>query len=324
MPNYSSQIFIDDRNRLIIEEFFNEKNIISAEAERKGPCFDRKLRKLVLNGKWALTPEHDLSIRLSGRDSSKIGKNLILRGEIVKTTGSSLSFRVRHSDTISGLRSKTVELKGVWSQDANNRITFKVSKAKGRYDVLRFQGAWKVNKRNELVYNYVKTDLKRRTKEEKTLIFKGFWEVKKKRLVYRFEGFPRSYFAFKVALQTPSLRASSGTIKYQVGIRYYVGKVFRERRQVVTLFGTWKISKELEVSFEVAYSGRNKRSLIFTAEKVFREGSSLWVSLKDEEGKKLGIEVVFTKRFLEDAELFISLSHDAYESKVLGGVKLIF
>ena len=324
MSNYSKQIYLDDSNSLIIEEFFNEKNVVSTEIESKGPSFNRKLRRLVLDGKWSLTPEHDLSLRLSGRNSPSRGKNIILRGEIVKTTGSSLSFRVRHSDAISGLRSKTVELKGVWKEDANNRITFKVSKAKGRYDVLRFQGAWKVNKRNELVYKYVKTFLKKRTKKERTLIFKGFWDIKEKRLVYRFEGVPGSYFAFKAALQTPSLRASSGTIKYQVGIRYYVGKVFRERTQVVTLFGTWKINRELEVSFEVVYYGRNKRSIRFIAERIFKKGTSLRISLKDEEGGKLGIEVVFAKRFLEDAELFVFLSHNVYENKVLGGVKIKF
>jgi len=283
MPVKVSEISTDDRNRLVL------LNAVTPE--------ENIFRKAVLDGKWSLTPEHDLKIRLSASRLFPAGKTVILKGDIEKATGGGLTFRVRHSDTLSGIPSRSIELKGRWSADSYNRITFNVAKSRGRYDVLRFQGAWDVNKRNTLTYSYVRTRMKTRTRKEHTLVFQGWWDLGASRLVYRVEGSGDSFFAFKAALQSRSLRAADGVIKYQVGIKYLKENVYSECRRTVSIYGTWKVGRGLTASFEAAYSGGKHHKTRFEIEKQIGKSA---------------------------AEIFLILSRSAAESSIMGGLRVRF
>lgn len=324
MPKRSSQLSIDPKNRLVVTEIVKDSSKeASYEATLVSAGRGRALQKMVLDGKWSLTGEHDLKLHVLGSESPYFGKTLILRGTIESVDESTLAFRVRSSSAVSGLRSQTIELKGVWLADANNRLTFNVAKANGRYDALRLQGAWQVNRQNELIYKYSKTDLKTRVKKENIIIFKGWWDFGRRRLIYRFDASKDSYFSFKAALEAKRLKGSDGKIKYQVGIKYLKEKVYRTKRQTVTIFGTWKLEKDLRVGFEVAYSSF-KRTVSFEVEKLLGKGGKLTASLKSASGEKLGFEVMFSKAFNRDTEAFLALSRMGEDSRIMGGVKVKF
>ncbi len=336
MPNRSSYLDIDSENRLVITEVLKgaerypsaEKGGGRAKASYEGAVIEvggkKRVRKIALDGVWSLTPEHDLRFRVSGAESAFYGKTIILRGNIERVNGTALTFRVRQCDTVSGLRTSTIELKGRWRADSNNRITFNAARSRGKYNVLRFQGAWRVNRNNELIYKYSRTALRTKVREERTLVFKGFWELGKGRVVYNIEGSDESFFSIKVALRSRSLRASAGAIKYQVGIKYYRKGSYRRLRQTVTIFGTWKLGVDLAVGFEVKYSGGKRRLTTFTVEKLIGEAGSVSVSLKSEKGEPLGFEVTFSRAFKTDAELFLTLARHAAESRVTGGLRVRF
>ncbi|MFQ5952279.1 MAG: hypothetical protein ACE5JK_02620 [Candidatus Omnitrophota bacterium] len=305
MPSKAPRIKVDSKNRLVV-------------SGGKLP------EKVVLDGRWSLTEEHDLKLHLRASKSGLSGKTVILRGDIEKVTGSSLAFRVRVSENISGLRTGSIQLKGRWQADSYNRITFHAAKSRGRYDTLTFQGAWQVNGNNELIYRYVKTYLKTKIRTVKTLTFKGYWQLGERRIVYRLDRADNSFFSVKAALQTRSLIAREGKIRYQVGIRYQRRKVYRKARETITIFGVWKLDKDLKIAFEVKYSGRKKQEMRFIVEKLVAKGSTISVSLKAESGEPLGIQVKFTKTFKNDAELFLSLSRYPDESRIMGGVTIKF
>ncbi len=260
-----------------------------------------------------------LSSRSRGQIRRSAGKTIIFRGDIKKVTGSQLIFAVRESDTISGLRTRAIELNGRWQADKNNRITFSAKKSSGRNDILRFQGAWSVGKRNELVYRYIKTSLKKGDKLEKLVIFKGHWDLSSRRLTYRVEGSSKSYFEFSASIGTKSLRASSGVIKYRVGIKYKEAKTFRQARRTISIYGAWKFGKDLSVRFEAISRGGKYLALSFTAEKPVGRGSTVRVALKSKDGKSLGADVTFTREFTGNADVFLTLARRPNERRVMGG-----
>ncbi|MEA3489155.1 MAG: hypothetical protein U9R44_02285 [Candidatus Omnitrophota bacterium] len=322
MKRRSGHITVDPENRLTVTDIFREVAGVTYEAAIEDSVGGKRLRKLLLDGKWSLTPEHDLKFRVSGTDSPFAGRTIILRGDVERVKGSGLTFRVRSCDAVSGTRSCTIELKGKWRADGNNRITFNVAGSRGRYDVLRFQGAWRLNRRNELIYRYTRTALRTRTRREKTLVFRGYWDLERRRIVYRIEGSNDSFFSFKAAIQSKSLRAADGSIKYQVGIKYSRRRVYRQRVQVVTIYGLWKLGKDLSVRFEVLCSGNKRRRITFQAEKMIGENGAVTVSLKTARGEKLGVEVRFSKAFSNDAELFVALGRQGRDVRIIGGVRV--
>lgn len=281
-------------------------------------------RRLVLNGKWSLTADNDLEYRISASRKGEYGESILFKGVIREVAGSYLSFSVKQVEGSKGSVSSNIKLTGRWQADRNNRITFLVFRGKSSYDSIKFQGAWEVDKKNSLIYRYSKKDLKTGTRNLQTLIFKGFWELGKNRLIYRVEGRSDSSFSFKAALQTRSIRARSGAIKYQVGIIYSQSGIRKTRRQTITIFGVWKLGRDLSLEFAVKYYGRDLHSISFGISKLVWKDGKLKLSLKSIRGRDLGLELECTKQFSNDSELFLALAHSARESKVVGGLQVRF
>ena len=316
--------FLDEHNRIVLSQKDAASRSETLLVQGAGGIVPERTK---IDGKWSLTDEHDLNLSLSASDSVYFGRTIILTGDILAASSSGLIFRVRHCDALSGARSGTVELKGVWAADSNNRITFRVAKADGRYDVLTFQGIWNVGPNNELSYKMVTTELKTKTKHEKTLVFRGHWDLYRTRMVYSLEGTDTSFFSFKAAVQTKSLMAKQGEIRYQLGAGVSSGKGKGgaiSRTVTITIYGTWKLSRDLKVSFEIKGPAAEKREIIFGIDKIFAENRKITVSLKDKKGEKLGMDITFTKVFAKDAEFFISVGNNASESRILGGLRLRF
>jgi len=326
MSERTTRIQTDSQNRIILTHTFKEtipgktsyKTVIKKAGARTAS------QKLVLDGTWSLTEEHALKFHVLSSQSDLAGKDLIFHGQIEHAGGNFLRFRIRRLEPLSGIKSGTIGLSGTWWADRYNRICFDINKGKGRYDTLRFQGAWQVNRNNELIYRYSMTRLKTKVRRLHTVIFRGFWELQKHRIIYRMEGSSGSFFSFQAVLKSHNVRSSDRGIDYQIGIRFLEREVFRKREQTVTILGKWQIKEDLKVSFEVSYSGRKRQEILFGVEKILGKGNTITVSLKDPGGGKMGLEVVFRKTFSKDRDLFISLARSAEEFRVQGGVTIKF
>jgi hypothetical protein len=300
------------------------KRSIRVQADPDNRLIIEHATRFVLDGKWSITDDHALQFHVLTADSYLSGRNIIFHGEIENVKGDYLRFRVRRSEPLSGIKGGTIELKGRWHADKDNRICFSAAKSGGRYDTLRFQGSWQVSGSNELIYRYSRTYLKTRTKERNELIFRGYWELAKHKIIYRIERADDSFLAFKASLASPRIDASIGGIRYTVGLRYEEKNVYRTRRQDVTIFGRWKVEKDLGVSFEMTYPGGKRREIAFEIEKLFAKGESVTLSLRNASGDPLGMELTLKKVFRDDAELFLALSRYGEESRIIGGLNVKF
>ena len=304
------RVHTDRGNRLIYQ--------VDSSASADGAQTPRAFN---LDGTWTLTPNHELALTLHERQRQG-GQTIYLKGALVNAEASALVFALRRSEQEGLDTAEQITLSGRWQTDAKNRLNFLVAKADGSEDRLTFQGGWEVGKHHELIYRYRQRAQSGRIASEQTLMFDGSWDITKTdRLVYRIAGSDRSVFEFKASLQSPSLLARDERIVYQVGIGLSGGRVQRQR---VTLFGAWKLNRDLSVSFEIPYAGGRVERIRFEGAYAFSPRDRLAVALQNSEREPLGLTVTFTKNMVRDASLFLRLRKDAEEQSIVGGVQVRF
>ncbi len=278
--------------------------------------------KIRFTGKWALTPGHDLKFTLYKSRTQKSGDSLILKGNILSAKANELLFSMVTRGTDNRRFIKIVKLSGQWQADSSNRLKFLVQRYRQKPDALLFKGAWQVGKHYEIIYSYKKRQLKRKVAVEKTFALKGIWQISSKRqLRFLVEGDDSSAFDFKAMLQTPIIYAKKGEVRYRVGIGV---SAKREVIRKVTFFGKWRINRDLSLDFEVRYRLGEIHLSHFKADYAIDSRNKLSFSLKNKEGKKLGVEVTFTRKFFKDAEAFIRLRHSIQERAAEAGVRMPF
>lgn len=278
-----------------------------------------RLRNVAVEGRWSLTRDHDLRFKVSGAAPAGIPGTLLFRGDIKEAGGSFLTFRVRESETGSG----TMTLKGGWRADRNNRLVFDVTGKSGKNGYLRFQGGWKVGPRNEIIYSYKKKGGGKKIKTENSLVLKGYWKIGSKRLSYYVGGADTSVFSFRASLASGTLKASDGLIRYAVGIRYRNYRAWCERRQIVNIYGRWKVHGGLKVGFE-AFAGDTSRVAVFRVEKMFRSGDRMTALIRSYRDRTLSIELICKKKISDAAELFLAFERMAEKYSVMAGLRWRF
>ena len=326
----------DERNRLLVTDTHDAlkptrvlegrasvdpKNRLVYHVESDEGFRDRSTPETVaLDGIWKLTPNHELALTVHETDQ-RTRQTLYLKGALVKAEAHTLSFALRRSERDLHT-SQQLTFSGRWRADAHNRLTFLAEKADGSADRFTLHGGWEVGDHHELRYRYRQRTGARGPREEHALTFQGAWDITaNNRLVYRLTGSDRSAFEFTASLQTPSLLAREGRLVYQVGIGVSGG---RTQRQRVSLFGTWKLHRDLSVSFEVPYADGRLQAIRFEGTYALTPRDRLAVALTTGRRERLGLTVVFTKELVPDKQLFLRLHKDAEEQSVIGGVRVQF
>lgn len=266
-----------------------------------------------LKGEWALGPNHELLYREREKK-----KEVRLKGQLVAAEPRELIFSATQKEEKGRLVTNLFKLTGSWRLDPQNRIFFEVEKESGKKDKLVFSGTWELGPHYEIIYSYETTRLKRRRKVTETLLFKGTWDLTEtNRLAFQIGGDTDQTLRFRGAFQTKSILAKEGEIRYQIGVEVE-GK---RRKKTLTFFGKWKISKDLELSFEMEYERGEKRTLHFGGVYHFNEKTSLKVELKTRDRKPLGAEVIFTRDFFgKDGQFFLRLRKTFEETAAEAGV----
>ncbi len=266
-----------------------------------------------VQGSWRLTPRHEVQYR---KKSPR--EEMILSGPLVTAGASGLTFRVEEQSEDGGLLKRQLTLQGRWEADAGNRLTFLADRQTGREDRLTLSGGWEVEE-NLLLYRFEQLDEKARRPKIHTLAFRGSWEINDPHhLTYLLEGASDSAFRFRGAFQTSSVLAKKGEVRYQVGI----GLEGKHRLKTVTLFGKWKLSRELALAFEMASTDGRRPSLLFGASYQPSSRDTLTANLTTRQGKPLGVEVIFNRQLLrKQGEAFLRLRKSLEESVAEGGFR---
>jgi len=262
-----------------------------------------------IKGSWELTKDHEVQYKKDGKNEEVKLKASLLAAES-KTLVLSLTERQIDQKIVTSI----VKLSGSWRVDGKNRINFDVERESGKKDSLVFTGSWELGENHEIIYSYEpKNGL-----PAQSLVFQGYWDLSERnRLTYRLEGDQAEAFRFRGAFQTKSILAKKGEIRYQIGIEAK-GK---RQLQTIALFGKWKLSRKLDLSFEIEYQD-GKRTLDFGGTYALGNGRGVTVNLKNEEGKPLGVQLILTKDLFDgNGAAFIRLEKSLAEKRIEAGMK---
>jgi len=327
---------IDSSNRLVISK--NSKKIIpktrfSTDINNDLICWlnepmswRRKYdlpSRIKFEGNWKLDPDHDLILNLTEKSGFKQGY-LLLNGQLISCEADKLAFEIKSVDVNGQSHIQILKLSGLWKADDKDQICFSVNK-KGSPDTLTFQGDWHINKNQQLAYTYEKTDLKTKKKKNCAITLLGYWEISaRNKLTYILSRSLDSRFDFRVQVETPNILPKSKAIKYRLGTGLKQTQMARSK--VICLYGAWRIDRKLGLLFDMEYDKGKCRSQAFGAELNFDRNNRIVFNLKDMQGEKLGISVVYSHQFLkqQDAQFFLKLRKIRADSAIEAGINIPF
>jgi hypothetical protein len=276
-------------------------------------------------GNWRLDSNCDFELYLSKAPNQYKGDALSLKGEIVSVERDELIFEIHSLDKQGQNHIRLLRLSGLWQADECNRISFIVAK-KPSPDILTLEGAWQLNKNQQITYTYEKVNLKTKTKFLRTLTFTGFWQINNaNRLTYILSKSSNSRFDFRVQIESPNLYPRQGVIKYRLGIGLKEQKPARIK--VISLYGTWKFSRKLGLVFQMDYGKGEIHNIEFGVDISLSKRDEIAFALKNKREEPLGFNITFTHRFLKklDAEAFLRLKKTLRsESAIEAGVRIPF
>lgn len=298
--------------------------------------------RISFRGNWQLNPNYDLEFNLAETKEQYKADRLVFKGEIISTDRDTLAFEIiTHEKGLSPLelsRSRfkgnvpeathiqIIKLSGSWQADELNRLGFLLKKT-ALPDTLLLEGLWQINQNQQIIYNYEKTDLKTKAKICRTLTFEGFWQISSAdRLTYILSHSSKSRFDFRVQLESPNLYPKAGVIKYRIGIGLRKDKP--SQTKIVCLYGTWKFSRRLGLMFEMDYGKGRFQGIEFAANICLHKKDEVVFSLTNKKKEPLGLNVIFTHRFLKksSAETFLRLKDilDKKERSLEAGITIPF
>jgi hypothetical protein len=269
-------------------------------------------QQLKLKGKWALDKDHNLVLTLNKWGNQIAGNKLTIESELIDAKDNMLSFAVTSKDSENHTHIYIVKLGGRWQADKYNRLSFDVEKEKGITDRITLKGAWEVNKQNEIIYTYEKSTRGKEEKTTKTVTLKGYWEIAgKHRIIYVLNKEIESELDFKVSVGKPADR----------GLQYELGVGVVPSKKTITLFGRWKVSKNLGLLFEMPYEEGKVHSVVLGGWGKLGKNHKLELRLENKIGEDLGIDVKLSRKILEgQGEAFIRALKSKEEVSVVAGV----
>jgi len=316
---------IDPHNRLIITKtgqklklprfrtvldgkFRIDKGNLLSYHLKKSQAFDIP-QQLRLKGEWSLDKDHNLILTLNKWGNQIAGNKLTIKSEFIDAKANKLSFTLATRDSLGKTHLYVLKLAGRWQADKYNRLSFSVKKERDITDKLILQGAWEVNRQNEIIYTYIKSQSKLKAKN--LLTFKGYWNITKKyRISYILNKGINSQFDFKVSLGKP--------IKKR--LRYEVGIGVRPVKRTMALFGRWKVNKRLGLLFEMPYEEGKLQSIVFGATAKLDKNHNIGFKLKNRLGQDLGMDVKLSRRILKgEGEAFIRALSLGKEASIVAG-----
>lgn len=281
----------------------------------KKPLSKDTPHQVKLKGSWSLDKNNDLVLSLDKTKRDSLGNKVILKGQLKTVSKDSLDFSLT-TKTKDKLSSYVIKLNGKWQADKYNQLTFNLKKEKSKHDILTLKGGWQINKNNQITYTYKKSQLIRKQKKDYTLTFKGHWDILgKKRISYTLDKSSTSGFDLRAYYS----QFKSNYIKYKVGISTAVKP--NPKDNVITLFGQWKLTKALGLSFEVKNKQGKPYSIKFGAEAKLTKKDTINFKLKNANNKDIQAQIELNHKILKGAgEAFIRLLKTNKQKTLLVGV----
>lgn len=270
-----------------------------------------------VDGSWELTRRHQVRYKRRGPD-----EEILLSGDLVSADARSLTFRAARAVRDGDTQRRELSLRGRWTADSKHRLAFVVERESGTREKLVLQGAWETTPQNEIIYRFQREG-KRGAKTLHQLRFEGYWTLEEdRRLAYVLDADSDSAFRFRGAFQTPTVLQKKGFLRYQLGVEV---EARRRRLKTLTLFGKWKLSRDLSLEFEIPYSGGFRRAMTFGAVYSLNDKTEVSARLSTPRGGPVGLELVLHRDFLDgNGEAFVRLRRSLDETAAEAGVRLLW
>jgi len=272
--------------------------------------------QIKLKGSWSLTETHDLKFTVNKWEKETFGNKMTLLGKIIDVKKNSILFSLTTQKKHKTQSVYILKLNGSWQADKDNRITFKVKKERGRHDILTFNGIWELNRNHQIIYRYERAHLIRKSRTIRTLTFKGHWDIRKRdRISYVIDIKSGSVFSFKTKYGI----FSDNYIKYTVGIRLSARKT--QNRRTITLFGEWKVKRNIGLIFEISSRDKKFKSITFGAKAILASKNKVLFKLKNNIGTSdLGVNLKLSRAILQkNGEAFLQILRAKNEKAILLG-----
>ncbi|HDZ77395.1 MAG TPA: hypothetical protein ENH41_04875 [Candidatus Omnitrophica bacterium] len=248
-------------------------------------------QQIKLTGNWSLDKNHNLALTLDKWNKQYAQGRLLFKGKIAKVGGTNLVFSLITKNKQNKARTSILKFSGKWRANKNNRLSFYINKDKNKYDILTFANDWRINKDNRIVYSYTRRNLKRKTVSTQRIVFKGSWDISNRyALSYVLDGVSSSRFDFKVSLGIAAQRGKKKGIKYKIGIGV--------SQKDISLFGEWIYKKDIGLLFAIEHEKGKRSTVAFSARVKLGKKNNLVFSLKNKEGRFLGIDITLSRDVL--------------------------
>lgn len=234
-------------------------------------------------GRWEWGKGNQLRLRRKGAAESAS-----LRARIIGADADGLVLAVSAEQEGQKPKRRQMTLSGRWEVVSGNRLSFVVEGTDaGDEGRIVFEGAWELGRDQQLL---ARLPLGPGARRQGLLRLAGSWAIAENgRLHYLLEN--GQALRFRAALQTPSVLARAGEVRYQIGLQ--VGK--RRASRNVSVFGQWKLGRDLSVELEMGRGPRSRTVSFATGYRV-SDASTVTVGLSAADGSTLGIEVVFSRK----------------------------
>ncbi len=274
---------------------------------------DLKDDALKTGGRWRIARSGELVYQRRGTS-----ERAALRASILEARPETLVVAVDQTQEGGKVLARTARLEGRWSVDPRNRLTFEAARGRGPADLLTFAGGWELDRSHRLVFRCALNGRGRAAATATDFTFDGAWDLPGPRvLAYRLES--GRTFSFRGSLQTPSILAKAGEVRWQLG----AGATRGRRARALVFFGKWKLGRDLSLDFELERGRGRRRALRFGAAYGIGRGGELSLGLTARTGAPLGAELVLTRDFLRgDGRAFLRFRRDAEEALVEAGTAL--
>jgi len=269
-----------------------------------------------LKGTWSLTKDHDLKITLEKSKRDRDADAVTIAGSILGAGGNSLLFAVGTRSADGSRTTYALDIAGTWQADRDNRLTFRVGKDGGPASgTLVFRGAWEA-RGNTLTYTYEHRGGPSGARGLHTIVFHGRWEIAGRTgLTYTLSAGSNSAFRFRTGVGS----FAGDRIEYEVGIGYT--NRLRPRIRTVVLYGTWRVTKDAGLSFDVETADGKVYAITFTAEARLTGADTVALKLRGGSSRRaLGGSVELSHAILRgDGEAFFRFLKSREETSVTVG-----
>lgn len=295
-----------------------ENNSLAYHVKAPLPSGIKAPHQVKLKGIWTLTEGRLLRFTLDKWQRQTFGSQVTFQGEIIDVKKNSLLFAVTTKTKEDAPSTYILELYGCWQADKQNRLTFRVSKGEEKFDSLVFEGAWEIDENYQIIYSYEKEGLAQKNKKIHTLTFKGCWDIKDKaRLSYVIDANSASGFDFNTSIGI----FKGNFIKYELGIGLSHKK--QPIKRTITLFGKWKIKRNIGLVFEVEQEDGGTQAIVFGAEAKPTDKGTISFNLRNGLNKEIGARLELSQDIFDgDGQAFLRLLKSKRELAILAGVGL--